>query len=850
MGSLSSFLFVYLLGGLTFIPLLFALIALHAYLTLPCPAQSTQDANDRRNDGLEFPGDDENSLRTVTDSLEEKFRRSHESDVAAGYFTVCREYTPTWFNAKAPVRPAPAGEPTAAESASVYQTMYSTLFSRSQNSNLKRAKTTDKIEKRANDLFFVVLRHGHLMLYDDTQQIDVRYIISLAHHNVSIYSGGADIPEEELWAKRNAIRLTRRPDPTSASHTPSRPFYIFSENLSEKEDLYFAMLRNKEKMPGSAGLSPSYLSYDARHIIDLLQRLYSSEEQQSTRWINAILGRLFLALYRTPEMEESVKRKIAKKISRAKTPNFITKLAVRKVNMGDGAPFINNPRLRELTLDGDCIVGVDFSYTGNFRLEVSATVHIDLGTRFKSREVDLVLAVVLNRVDGHCLLRLKPPPSNRIWFAFETMPTVIMSIEPIFGTRQITYGVVLRAIENRIREVISETIVLPFWEDIPFFDTSSCPFRGGIWQTRNFQTDKETNAQGSMGAVTDDKRFDSESTPAGSLDIGHALVANTSGPTDLLNDPSGTQSGLVSTHLEPRDNSDIRSSTASMMDYPPSQLPGPSVFFYKPDSPGTTGAAADAADAEHTGIPDVSRREGFAKQGCKETTVTQQVLSMNTPVSPDPPCQRDTPNDDDVPRVTSVLSGDKGDKSGLSARSQTSRQHRLSLSTSEVETTFATPAAGELSRRRNTFEFLPSRSSTSLRERYQGIRFLRSATSTPRSWSWKGLVAKENMRKADMPDNTTSGDKQPIPQPRKGSEPEDERPILECDLPISGTESTPLSLTSDVNATAEIQDRNHCLLEDETRLTRKDNAVSTQGSEIHKDTGDEFHSRSPNFGRS
>ncbi|KAJ9297026.1 hypothetical protein DTO271G3_4787 [Paecilomyces variotii] len=808
MGSLSSFLFVYFLGGLTFIPLLVALIALHAYLTLPYLAQSRQDANDRRNDALEFPGDDENSLRTVTDSLEEKFRRPHESDVAAGYFTVCREYTPTWFNAKAPVRPAPAGEPIPAESASVYQTMYSTLFSRSQNSNLKRAKTTDKIEKRTNDLFFIVLRHGHLMLYDDTQQIDVRYIISLAHHNVSIYSGGADIPEEELWAKRNAIRLTRRPDPTSASRTPSRPFYLFSENLSEKEDLYFAMLRNQEKMPGAAGISPSYLSYDARHIIDLLQRLYSSEEQRSTRWINAILGRIFLALYRTPEMEESVKRKIAKKISRAKTPNFITKLAVRKVNLGDGAPFINNPRLRELTLDGDCIVGVDFSYMGNFRLEVSATVHIDLGTRFKSREVDLVLAVVLNRVDGHCLLRMKPPPSNRIWFAFETMPTVIMSIEPIFGTRQITYGVVLRAIENRIREVISETIVLPFWEDIPFFDTSSCPFRGGIWQTRNPQTDKEANAQGSMEAVTDDKRIDSGSTPAGSLYIGHGLAANTSGPPDPLNERSGAQSGLVSTHLEPRDNSDIRSSVTNMMDNPPSQLPGPSVFFDKRDSLGTTGAAhvaADAADAEHTGIPDASRRKGFAKQGCEETTGTQQVLSMSTPVSPDPPPQRDTPNDDDVP----VLPGDKGDKSGLSAHPQASRQHRLSLSTSEVETSFATPAAGELSRRRNTFEFLPSRSSTSLRERYQGIRFLRSATSTPRSWSWKGLVAKENMRKGDMPDNTTSGDKQSIPQPRKGSKPTDEGPMLGCDLPMPGTEPAPVFLTSGGNTAEEDQDNDH-----------------------------------------
>lgn len=158
MGSLTGFLIVYVLGGLTFIPLLFALIALHAYLTLPYPVQCKQNANGQKNDSLERPGDDENTLKTAAGNLEEKFRRSHESDVAAGYFTVSREYTPSWFNSKSPVQPVPSGEPTAAESASVYQTMYSSLFSRNQTSNSKRAKTTDKTETKTSNLFFVVLR--------------------------------------------------------------------------------------------------------------------------------------------------------------------------------------------------------------------------------------------------------------------------------------------------------------------------------------------------------------------------------------------------------------------------------------------------------------------------------------------------------------------------------------------------------------------------------------------------------------------------------------------------------------------------------------------------------------------
>jgi hypothetical protein len=40
---------------------------------------------------------------------------------------------------------------------------------------------------------------------------------------------------------------------------------------------------------------------------------------------------------------------------------------------------------------------------------------------------------------------------------------------------------ILRQIENRIKEVVAESIVLPYWDDIAFFSTEGKRWRGGIW---------------------------------------------------------------------------------------------------------------------------------------------------------------------------------------------------------------------------------------------------------------------------------------------------------------------------------------------------------------------------------
>lgn len=318
------------------------------------------------------------------------------------------------------------------------------------------------------------------MLYDDERQLEVRYVVSLEYHDVDVYAGGGEMPESELWIKRNCIRLTRRETHATKDPASSRPFYLFSENQSQKEDFYFALLNNLTKGPGAG--PPAAQEFSTPHIISLVQRLHSTEEHMQTRWLNAMLGRYFLAMYKTPELEALIRTKLLKKMARVKKPSFVTRLELQKIDMGNGAPFVTNPRLKDLDVNGNCVMEADIEYTGGFRVELGATLRIDLGTRLKAREVDIVLAATCESLQGHLLVKFKPPPSNRIWITFEKLPKIDMSLEPIVSSRQITYTFILKQIEHRILEVVAETIVLPFWDDIPFSDTTEEKYRGGIWK--------------------------------------------------------------------------------------------------------------------------------------------------------------------------------------------------------------------------------------------------------------------------------------------------------------------------------------------------------------------------------
>ncbi|KAH7175936.1 hypothetical protein EDB81DRAFT_29289 [Dactylonectria macrodidyma] len=523
MASWKSLLVAYLLGGITFIPLAIIAVLALGFYTLP-DRSYVDPSHSSEADDLVLPGDDTSDLDAVKKANKDGTnpRVNNDLDVAAGYFAVCREYTPMGINAKPIERSTPVGSTTVASpSPSVYQTMYRSIFERKPTpgplDNGANNTSASQRPKKAGNIFYVVLRHGHLMLFDDEDQAEVRHVVSLAHHDISIYSGGGKTLEGELFIKRNALCLTRRQNSPELGpdRQVSKPFYLFSENCSAKEDFYFSLLKNQEltfgaDKNGTGVKRPTPLQFDVKYIISLVQKLHSTEDNIHSRWVNALLGRVFLGIYKTRDLENFIREKLTTKISRVKRPSFLTNITIQQVYTGESAPYFTNLKLKDLTVEGECVVEADVKYTGNFRIEVAATVKIDLGTRFKAREVNLVLAVVLKRAEGHMLFKIKPPPSNRVWFAFQTMPKMEMAIEPIVSSRQITYTVILRQIENRIKEVVAETFVLPFWDDLPFFKTEHKNWRGGIFEgdDATVPTEDAETAAAQAGDVTTVNQLD------------------------------------------------------------------------------------------------------------------------------------------------------------------------------------------------------------------------------------------------------------------------------------------------------------------------------------------------------
>ena len=361
------------------------------------------------------------------------------------------------------------------------------------------------------------------MLYDDDAQLEVRHVVSLAHHDVDIYGGEEVLPEGELFVKRNCMRLTANKSSEYLASQP-KPYYLFTDDCSMKEDFYTALLRCKEAQTDNDASQARTLMFQSAHLVKLIQQLHESEQSLQTRWLNALTGRLFLGIYRTKAIEQVIRTKLCRKISRVQKPAFLGDVEVQEIDMGDCIPIFTSLKLKELTLDGTLTLEADVKYTGNFRLQVATVARLDLGPRFKVREVRLLLAGILKELEGHLLLKIKPPPSNRIWISFETMPKMNISVEPTVSTRHITYGIILRIIENRVREVVNETMVLPNWDDTPFFDTSECEYRGGIFQENVNLTSVEDHSEKGAKVAKELSELKSDYDRDSSNEIASSLV--------------------------------------------------------------------------------------------------------------------------------------------------------------------------------------------------------------------------------------------------------------------------------------------------------------------------------------
>ncbi|KAF9141777.1 hypothetical protein BG015_001172 [Linnemannia schmuckeri] len=354
------------------------------------------------------------------------------------------------------------------------------------------------LQARFKDSKYAVIKGATMFIYENELVQECLGVITLPNYQVSVPGHQKD---GHIFSKRNPIWLkyqasggpaslasttshhTRRSTASSEnSLSSSKDYYLSMVSCIDKEDLYFTLLRCSKLKPNRSFIReiPKRDStlFDKSAMNTLIRTIHSNEHQFQAAWLNALLGRMFLGVYKTPQVKDMVFQKMVDKLSRVRLPNFLNDMRMKSVNLGDGVPLVTRPKLLALKPNGDMVMDLSLLYQGGFRAEVEAEAVVTVTKKIQPIKVSLVLVMTLVRLEGRVQVWIKPPPCNRIWYGFYHKPQVEMKIEPVVSDKHIKSNLIIKAIENKMLEAIAETMVLPNMDDIPFSDTDGV---GGIF---------------------------------------------------------------------------------------------------------------------------------------------------------------------------------------------------------------------------------------------------------------------------------------------------------------------------------------------------------------------------------
>ncbi|BEJ02252.1 hypothetical protein CcaverHIS631_0700470 [Cutaneotrichosporon cavernicola] len=325
----------------------------------------------------------------------------------------------------------------------------------------------------------------------DLEYLESLVVLNLERYKITIETrqGAAGLTEGKLFNKRSALVLRLvDSDPSKEkeglpgmSSTSNQltldeevaPWFLQCKTPVKTEDWYLKILSRTHAHPSYSTV------WSQDHMKWFIKSVQEARESDPSNldWLNAFAGRIFLGITHTSLVEQAICDRVTKKLTALSHP-MIGPLVATEANLGHIPPTFSRVKLKELGRDGT------ISFQAHMDYSRPAGLHGD-GIRITMEAPKIgfkaVLAIIIKSLSSDVKVLIKPPPSDRIWWAFTRPPKMDMVIEPVLGARQLNWSWILAFVDKKIRDAMVESVVLPNMDDLPFFNTMNMPVRGGIF---------------------------------------------------------------------------------------------------------------------------------------------------------------------------------------------------------------------------------------------------------------------------------------------------------------------------------------------------------------------------------
>ncbi|KAL3223327.1 hypothetical protein MRX96_049833, partial [Rhipicephalus microplus] len=251
---------------------------------------------------------------------------------------------------------------------------------------------------------------------------------------------------------------------------------------------------------------PPYVTTAKSSLLPTSQGTALSQGMKSdTQWLNMLVGRLFFDVFTQHEWADVVRHRIQKKLNRIKVPFFMEELMVTDIHLGSQLPYVR--RTSEAVVDKRGVwVDMDVTYNGAFYMTLSTKLNL---MRLKRSQTEEMQSLAINhdayddesaasssddegatadKGDTSTLSRdpssatgtatwwaqwhstSHPPPTDRIWYGFRTLPKMQLVARPKLGAKEVTIARVTERIEKMLFLEFQRIFVMPNMDDfvVPF----------------------------------------------------------------------------------------------------------------------------------------------------------------------------------------------------------------------------------------------------------------------------------------------------------------------------------------------------------------------------------------------